>query len=45
MTRIEPSARRHTVSVDIDDAVIELDDVFELLGEAGYSVTRFEKIQ
>ena len=44
VNRVEPSARRHTVSIDLDESVSDLDDVFEALGEAGYSVTRFEKM-
>ncbi len=45
ITRIDASSRRNTVTVDFDDEKIELDDVFEALSEAGYSVTRFEKIE
>jgi copper chaperone CopZ len=42
VTAVQADASTHTVTVSFDDAELELDAVVEALGEAGYSVPRYE---
>jgi len=42
VTAVEADPGAHTMTVSFDDAELELDRVVEALGEAGYSVPRYE---